>query len=97
MLASLSCLVDYISEINKKISLIELSEKFSNTYQLCNKDLNKFFLLLRKGVYPYEYMNNLERINEESLTDKEYFYSELNKEGIADEEYEHAQKCTEKV
>ena len=51
MLASLSHCIDKISEINKKLSLIELSEKFHNTYQLCNKDLNKFALLLRKGVY----------------------------------------------
>ena len=29
MLASLSYLVDYLSEINKKLSLIELSDKFS--------------------------------------------------------------------
>ena len=54
MLASLSHSVDKISEINKKILLIELSEKFHNTYRLCNKDLNKFALLLRKGIYPYE-------------------------------------------
>ena len=65
MTASLSHSVDKISEINKKLSLIELSEKFPNTYQLCNKDLNKFALLLRKGVYPYEYVDNYERFNEE--------------------------------
>ena len=65
MAASLSHSVDKISEINKKLSLIELSEKFPNTYQLCNKDLNKFALLLRKGVYPYEYVDNYERFNEE--------------------------------
>ena len=65
MTASLSHSVDKISEINKKLSLIELSEKFPNTYQLCNKDLNKFALLLRKGVYPFEYVDNYERFNEE--------------------------------
>ena len=42
MLASLSCLVDDLHEINKKLSLIELSEKSPKTYQLCNKELNKF-------------------------------------------------------
>ena len=36
----------------------ELSKKFPNTYQFCNKDPNKFILLLRKSVYPYEYMND---------------------------------------
>ena len=37
-------------------------------------------------------MCHWERFNEESLPDKESFYSELNKEDITDEEYEHAQK-----
>ena len=89
MLASLSCLVDDLSEINKKISLIELSEKFHNTYQLCNKDLNKFASLLRKGVYQYEYMDSWEIFNEELVLNKEYFYSELNKEGITGEDHKH--------
>ena len=92
MIASLSCHLDNLSEINKKISLIELSEKFPNTYQFCNRDLNKFSLLLRKGVYPYEYMDSWEKFNETELPDKESFYSELNKEGITDEDYVHAQK-----
>ena len=92
MLASLSCLLDDLPEINKKISLIELSEKFPNIYQFCNRDLNKFSLLLRKDVYPYEYMDSLEKFNESELPDKESFYSELNKEGITDEDYVHAQK-----
>ena len=55
---SLSSLVDNLSEIYNKTSYDSLIEKFFNTYQLCNKDLNKFALLLRKGVYPYEYMGS---------------------------------------
>ena len=55
-------------------------------------DLNKCPLLLRKGVYPYEYMNSWDKFNETELPDKESFYSELNKEGITDEDYILAQK-----
>ena len=73
-------------------SINELIEKFPNTYQFCNRDLNKFALLLRKGICPYEYMDGWERFNEESLPDKESFYSELNKEDITDEDYVHAKK-----
>ena len=40
--------IDKISEIDNKISHAELIKKFPNTYQLCNNDLNKFALLLRK-------------------------------------------------
>ena len=92
IISSLSQSIDQASEINNKISYDELIKKFPNTYQLCNKDLNKFELLLRKGVYPYEYMDSWKRFKEESLPDKESFYSELNKEGITDEDYAHAQK-----
>ena len=66
-------------------SVNELIEKFPDAYQFCNKDLNKFALLLRKGVYPYEYMDSWERFNETSLPDKESFYSNLNLESITDE------------
>ena len=45
----------------------ELIKRFASTYEFSNKDLNKFILFLRKGVYPYEYMDNWERFNEMSL------------------------------
>ena len=90
--SSLSQSIDEVSKINNKISHDELIKKFPNTYQLCNNDYNKFELLLRKGVYPYEYMDSWKRFKEESLPDKESFYSKLNKEGISDENYAQAQK-----
>ena len=45
--------------------------------------------MLRKGVYPYEYMDNWERLNETSLPSKESFYSNLNMENIDDIDYRH--------
>ena len=67
----------------------ELIKRFASTYEFCNKDLNEFILLLRKGVYPYEYMDNWERFNETSLPSKEFFYSNLNMENIDDIDYRH--------
>ena len=62
-------------------------------HQFCNGNLNKFVLLLRKGVYPYEYMDSLERFNETSIPPKQNFYSELILEDISDKDYYlHAQK-----
>ena len=46
-------------------------------------------ILINSGVYPYEYMDNLERFNETSLPSKESFYSNLNMEGIDDIDYRH--------
>ena len=69
-----------------------LIKKFPIVYQFCKGDLNKFVLLLKKGVYPYEYLDSLGKFNETSLPDKKAFYRKLNKESITDEEYAHAQK-----
>src|ERR1043165_3034274 len=47
-------------------------------------------LLLRKGVYPYDYVDGVERLNETELPPKPAFYSKLNDSGISDGDYEHA-------
>ena len=56
---------------------------------------DKFNLVKRKGVYPYEYMDSLERFNETKLPPKESFYSRLTGEDISDEDYMHARKVWE--
>ena len=68
----------------------ELIKRFANTYEFSNTDIDKFILLLRKGVYPYEYMDSWERFDETSLPNKETFYSNLNMENIRDVDYRHA-------
>ena len=80
----LNCKQNYEKDFNK-----ELIKKFTNTYDFCNGNLNKFILLLRKGVYPYEYMDNLERFNETSLPNKGSFYNNLDMENIDDIDYRH--------
>ena len=86
IITTLSSHIDNLSEINKKELVNKLIEKFPTTYQFCNKDLDKFLLLLRKGVYPYEYMDNWKRFNETKLPPKESIYSELNLEDITDKD-----------
>ena len=54
-------------------SINGLIKKFLSIYQFSDEDINKFALLLRKGVYTYEYMDNYERFNETSLPDKKSF------------------------
>ena len=46
---------------------------------------------MRKGVYPYEYMDDWEKLNETSLSEKEDIYSHLNMEDITDAEYMHTE------
>ena len=88
---SLSNLADNLSELKiNKIGSDVLIKRFYNTYQLSDNDINKFKLLLRKGVYPYEYMDSWKRFNEAGLPSKDKFYSILNLEDILDDDYAHA-------
>ena len=76
--------------------LIEgLIKKVPSLYQFCNGDLNKLVLLLRKGVYPYDYMDSWEKFDKTTLPPKKDFYSELNLEDITDKDYSHSQKVFE--
>ena len=52
----------------------------------------KYELMTKKGIYPYDYMNGIEKFSEEKLPPKEAFYSKLNDCGVSDEDYEHAQR-----
>ena len=47
-------------------------------------------LLIRKGIYPYEYMDSWDRFEETSLPPASSFYSKLNMSGVRDEDYKHA-------
>ena len=49
----------------------------------------------RKGVYPYEDIDNWKKFDETTIPPQESFYSKFNLEGINDADYAHAQKVWE--
>ena len=57
-----------------------------------NHNDEQFRLLLRKGVYPYEYMSSWDKFEETKLPPKEAFHSNLNMSDISKYDFEHAQK-----
>ena len=72
------CKKRYTRKFDKK-----LTKNFKNTYNFCNGDIDTFMLLLGKVIYPYEYMNDWSRFDEEQLPDESDFYSGLNMEEIS--------------
>ena len=87
----IDCEKEYEKEFNK-----ELLERFSNTNEFCDNYINKFLILLRKGVYPYEYMDGWDRFNEKVLPDKDSFYSNLTMQDISKTDYAHANNVFKK-
>ena len=79
----------FLKQIKVKNDLVEYKCLFCNKRfrfakkTLSIRDINKFILLLRKGVYPYEYIDDWEKFHETSLPEKEDFYGHLNMEDIA--------------
>ena len=91
---------DYIASLGcercktKKTNVLDevvLKKDFNHTsrFWVCDQ---KFHLMIRKGVYPYEYMDDWKKSEETSLPTKDAFYSRLNMKGISDQDYEHAQQ-----
>ena len=78
------------SKENQLVS--ELIKKFPNTYKLCNKSSKKFILLLKKGVYPYDYMDSVDRFDKTTLPNTEKFYSKLQLKDISEKDYKHVKK-----
>ena len=53
---------------------------------------NQCELLIRKAIYPYEYMDNWDKFTETTLPPASSFYSKLNMFLVSDQDYEHACK-----
>ena len=87
----IDCEKEYEKEFNK-----ELLERFANTYKFCDNDLHKFIMLLRKGVYPYEYIDGWDKFNEKIIPRKDSFYSNLTLEDITKTDYAHANNVFKK-
>ena len=82
---------EYEKEFNN-----ELIERFANTYKFCDNDLDKFLMLLRKGVYPYEYIDEWDKFKEKVLPGKDSLYSYLTLENISETDYAHANNVFKK-
>ena len=84
MASSLAALSNNLASDLSKFS--HLKKEFGGSYEL----------LTKKGIYPYDYMNGIEKFAEEKLPPQKDFFSKLNDCGVSDEDYQHAQKVWEK-
>ena len=61
-------------------------EQCKNFNKFC-PDPRKFDFVKRKGVFPYDYVDSVDKLVETAFPPKEAFYSKLNDESISDEDY----------
>ena len=87
LIKHISCNKIYSNKLDE-----QLEKQFKNIFKFSNNNINKFNLLLRKGDYLYEYMDDWEKFNKTSLPKKEDFYSPLNMEDITDADYKHTER-----
>ena len=71
---------------------LKVYKKRIYTFKFSNNNINIFILLLRKSVYPYEYMDDWAKFIETTLPKKEEFYSNFNMEEITDADYKHGKR-----
>ena len=96
-------------EVKRKIRFIDsfkfmaasLENLVKNLPKDSFKNITEFYegdelkLLLRKGVFPYDWFDSFDRLSSTSLPPKESFHSILNDSGITEEDYQHAQNVWE--
>ena len=93
--AQFKCKTCHSSHDKRQLDADALRVRFAITYRCCGGD--EFFrLMLRKSVYPYEYMDSFSRFDETELPSQEMFYRNLKLCGISKNDYTHAQKVWEK-
>ena len=87
-----SCYKSYSNKLDEK-----LKKQFKNTFKFSDNDISKFILLLRKGVYPHEYMDEWEKFNETTSPEKEEFYSNLTMEDNTDADDTHVKRSCKDI
>jgi hypothetical protein len=87
---SLEVLANNLSKEGNDFSKFKYTKGWMNEkYPHVDKDhLN---LLVRKGVYPYDYFQSIEQYKETKLPPKEMFFNSLKEKHISEKDYQHAQ------
>jgi len=58
-------------------------------YEFCKLSAEDFDLLTRKGVFPYEYINCVEKLQNTRLLPRKLFFSSLTGDIVSESDYAH--------
>jgi len=88
----LSDSLDVLTKKLKKQDFHHFQSQFDKIcHNFCTDASDELFqLMLRKGVYPYEYMDSVEKFDETAIPLRASFFSNLSRTDISEEDYDHA-------
>ena len=73
--------LDYLTKTIDDVDRVSLKQEFGENYEL----------LTKKGIYPYDYFDNIKKYNETKIPDHTNFKNKLNNnKNISNKEYKHA-------
>ena len=75
------CRTKKTSDLGEEV--LKKNFKHTGRFSKCHE---KFRLMIREGVYPYEYMDSWKKFEETSLPPKDAFYNRLNMKGISEQD-----------
>lgn len=86
--------IDSLQFLNTSLDTLvdNMSKDGTHKFQHLKRHFSEIDLLVRKGVFPYDYWDQEEKSLENRLPPKEAFYSTLTKTTISDDDYNHAQQ-----
>lgn len=89
--------IDSYQFLSSSLDTLSKSLSENDFINLCREfpDKNKFHLLMKKGIYPYDYMNSWSKFEENQLPSKHHFYNTLRGEPITNKDYLHAKDVWE--
>ena len=87
---------DSFQLMNKNLSNLANNIPKDGFYHTENEFGSNNLELIKKGIYPYDYMDDFNKFKEEGLPSIEKFYSKLTGENISDSDYNHAKNVWEK-
>ena len=88
MASSLSDLIDNLKKGGKNIN--EWRKIFKNVSKGFTND-EQFLLMIQKGIYPYDYIDNYDKLLEKQLPKKKFFNNKLSNSKCSEKDYSQAQ------
>ncbi|XP_060525076.1 uncharacterized protein LOC132701296 [Cylas formicarius] len=79
------------ASLDNLVSSMDKNELYILRKEFSDLDESKLNLLSQKGIFCYDYIDHIDKLNETTLPPIEEFYNKLSESNISEEKYSHAQ------